>query len=107
MAKPWQVLSGSETYERAKDVIEAQPVEPLKVKGKQDLIHAYEVADFTGNRDSFVVHHVATTADLPDAGAAGDMAAKKAMMAQQQAAAASEQVSADERTMLLKKQMMK
>ncbi|RME87773.1 MAG: adenylate/guanylate cyclase domain-containing protein [Anaerolineae bacterium] len=38
-----QILISKEAYERVKDVVEAQPYAPLRVKGKHDPIDVYEV----------------------------------------------------------------
>ena len=48
VAKPWQVLVNQSTYERARDQIDALPVEPFQVKGKREAVTAFEVRAYTG-----------------------------------------------------------
>jgi class 3 adenylate cyclase/tetratricopeptide (TPR) repeat protein len=42
-ASPMQILIGQATYRLVKDAVEVEPVEPLQLKGKSELIQAYRV----------------------------------------------------------------
>ncbi|MAG36548.1 MAG: hypothetical protein CL878_09945 [Dehalococcoidia bacterium] len=89
VAKPWQVLIGEATYERSKDLIAADAVEPFKVKGKEDLIEAYEATSYTGDLSAVIIKDIpaedGNAAAAPADGDADgdDMAAKRAMMQKQ------------------------
>ncbi len=49
-AQPWQVLINQSTHERVVDVITAEAIEPLTVKGKSDPINAFAVSAYNGDR---------------------------------------------------------
>jgi hypothetical protein len=38
-----QILISERTYQQAQDIIEARPLEPIKVKGKEEPVVVYEV----------------------------------------------------------------
>lgn len=80
VAKPWQVLANQTTYERAKEVIEAQPVEAFHVKGKQEAITAYEVTGYKGSVEALLDARVASIAPADAAATDTVMMKKKAMM---------------------------
>lgn len=42
-AKPGRILISDATYQRVRDLVEVVPLGPLKVKGKEDVVEAYEV----------------------------------------------------------------
>ena len=42
-AKPGTILISHPTYERVRDLIEAKPLGPIKVKGKEEEVEVYEV----------------------------------------------------------------
>ncbi|MBI5186362.1 MAG: zinc-ribbon domain-containing protein [Nitrospinae bacterium] len=46
-AQPGKVLISQSTYEKVKDGVAVKKLEPIKVKGKSDLIHVYEVEEIT------------------------------------------------------------
>jgi PAS domain S-box-containing protein len=48
-AAPGQILISSEACELTRDSIITAPITPLKVKGKKQLIHGYEITDLIAN----------------------------------------------------------
>ena len=48
-AQPWQVLINQSTHERVSEVVTAEPIEPLTVKGKSEPITAFAVSAYTGD----------------------------------------------------------
>jgi class 3 adenylate cyclase len=42
-AEPGEVLLGEATWALVRDAVEAEPVEPLALKGKEDAVHAYRL----------------------------------------------------------------
>ncbi|MBI3970489.1 MAG: GAF domain-containing protein [Chloroflexi bacterium] len=65
VAAPWQILINETTYERAKDVLDAQPVAPLHVKGKQEPVTAYEVSRYRGDRSALLATDSAQPPAVP------------------------------------------
>ncbi|MDE2992372.1 MAG: adenylate/guanylate cyclase domain-containing protein [Chloroflexota bacterium] len=84
VAKPWQVLIGETTFERAKEVIAAEAVAPFTVKGKQEPIQAYATTRYTGDLNAVTAKDAAGEDSAPVALVEADggdaMAAKRAMM---------------------------
>lgn len=48
LAKPWQILVNQTTHQRVGDVVEAQPLGSLPVRGRQEPVQAFEVTAYTG-----------------------------------------------------------
>ncbi|MBN1487439.1 MAG: response regulator [Anaerolineae bacterium] len=42
-AKPGQILIDAQTYQAVKELVEVEPTEPLHLKGRSDLVSAYDV----------------------------------------------------------------
>ena len=51
-AQPWQVLINQSTHERVSDMISAEAIEPLTVKGKSEPIAAFAVSAYIGDRSA-------------------------------------------------------
>ena len=49
-AQPWQVLINQSTHERVSEVVTAEAIEPLTVKGKSEPINAFAVSAYNGDR---------------------------------------------------------
>jgi class 3 adenylate cyclase/tetratricopeptide (TPR) repeat protein len=47
-ARPGEILVGEETYRLARDAADVEPVEPLKLKGKAEVVPAYRLSSVHG-----------------------------------------------------------
>ena len=52
VAKPWQVLINRSTYERVREQVQADPLEPFAVKGKAEPVNAFEVTAYLGAQEA-------------------------------------------------------
>jgi adenylate cyclase len=48
-AAPGQILISAQAWERIKDSVKAQPMDPLNAKGKQQLVQVYEISGLISN----------------------------------------------------------
>ncbi len=55
-ASPGEVLIGQDTYRLVRDAVEAEPVEPLALKGKADLVRAHRLLEVLPETPAYTRH---------------------------------------------------